>query len=76
MTSDKVRSSRTLILEVPPGTALKVERVVAKIPQKTVADYLGVSQALISRIEHDTYPHLTDELAERIRLAIRELAAA
>lgn len=76
MTSDKVSSSRTLILDVPPGTALRVERVVAKIPAKRVAEHLGISQAMLSRIEHDTYPPLTAELAERIRIAIRELAAA
>jgi transcriptional regulator with XRE-family HTH domain len=74
-TTDKVSSTRTLILDIDPGVALRVERVVAKLPAKTVAAHVGVSPSMLSRIEHGTYPHLTVGLAERIRLAIRELAA-
>jgi len=76
MASDKVRTGRTLILDVDTGTALKVERIVAKLPAKRVAESAGISPSMLSRIEHDTYPHLTTEVAERIRAAIKDLAAA
>lgn len=61
--------------DLPIGTALKVERTVARISQQDIAREVGIHQARLSRIESGQV-EVTDTLAKRIRKAIDKLAVA
>ena len=72
MTQEVVSSD----LNVGPDPAdLRVEIARTGVRQYLVADLVGVSEGQLSRILSGRKP-LTEELAERIRTAIAEVAAA
>jgi len=56
-----------------PGVELEVERVRAGVLVKHVAEFMGISDSRVSRIEDD--PAVTARLARRYRLALAEATA-